>query len=251
MRNNRNRLLRSPKGSLAMTGLMFGIALIFLVLGCGRKEPPNTEGADRVDGRKEAKKDEVEHKVLSFNLEGLTDKGDKKWEVIGRTARSISENEIALSSVIAKTYGDQEAVITADEGIYDKAKNNVRLEKNVKATIDSAGSLVNDQLGFPIDSPAPEDTAAKETAEKPKDKKRTVITCDGDAEFDYAKNLAYFKKNVKVRSEDGDIDADKITVNLYPATRKINDIVAEGHVKITRRERAATGDKANFNEKEK
>ena len=55
-----------------------------------------------------------------------------------------------------------------------------------------------------------------------------VITCDGDVEFNYVKNLAYFKDNVKVRSDDGDIDADKITVNLNPTTKKVNDIIAEG-----------------------
>ena len=66
-----------------------------------------------------------------------------------------------------------------------------------------------------------------------KEKKNTIITCDGEAEFDYAKNLAYFKDNVKVKSADGDIDADKITVNLNPGTKKIIDIIAEGNVKIT------------------
>ena len=52
---------------------------------------------------------------------------------------------------------------------------------------------------------------------------------------------------MKVRSSDGDIDADKITVNLNPGTKKINDIVAEGHVKITQRDSVAYGDNASYN----
>jgi lipopolysaccharide transport protein LptA len=224
------------------------LAAAVVTCGCGRKEPPKPEEQAKPQGEQLAGKDKdgVEHKVLSFNLEGLTDKGDKKWEVIGRTARSISENEIRLGNIIARTYGDQEAVITADEGVYDKSKNNVRLEKNVKATIENAGSVVKDQMGFPIESPS-----AQKDADKPKEKKKITITCDGDVEFNYAKNLAYFRQNVKVRSDDGDIDADKITVNLDPATKKINDIVAEGHVKITQKENVATGDKAKYSESEK
>lgn len=232
---------------------IIGLSIAVLVVtGCGRKEPPKTDPVPAEEQGEASstgtKKDSVEHKVLSFNLEGLTDKGDKKWEVIGRTARSISENEISLGNIVAKTYGDQEAIITADEGIYDKSKNNVRLEKNVKAVIENAGSVIRDQMGFPIDTVS-SGKAAK--SEKPGEKKKITITCDGDVEFNYAKNLAYFRKNVKVRSEDGDIDADKITVNLDPGTKKINDIIAEGNVKITQKENIAYSDKAKYNESDK
>lgn len=238
--------------------LLFGLFIAALIVtGCGRKEPPKTKAAAEHEERKEgqpseAKDSGIEHKVLSFNLEGLTEKGDKKWEVIGRTARSISENEIRLGNIVAKTYGDEEAVITADQGIYDKSKNNVRLEKNVVATIENASSAIKDQIGFSIDSPDPsKDAQKKESPDKPKEKKKIIITCDGEVEFDYVKNLAYFKDNVKVKSEDGDIDADKITVNLDPASKKIHDIVAEGHVKITQRENVAYGDSARYNETNK
>ncbi len=232
------------------------LVMTLAVTGCGKKEPPKTspvpsQEAVKQDSVQKEQDNGVGHKVLSFNLEGMTEKGEKKWEVIGRTARSISENEVRLEDIIAKTYGDEEAVITADEGVYDKSKNNVRLEKNVIATIENAGSTIKDQMGF---SPFPENSAkndAPEDASKPKEKKKIVITCDGEVEFDYAKNLAYFKDNVKVRSADGDIDADKITVNLDAGTKKINDIVAEGHVKITQNNNAAYSDNAKYSEADK
>jgi len=233
--------------------LLHGLLIVALAAtGCGRKEPPKDEEIKPKEkqeaGSSKHNEDRIEHKMLSFNLEGLTDKGEKKWEVIGRTARSISENEISLGNIVAKTYGDQEAIITADHGIYNKSKNNVRLEKNVKATIENAGSVIKDQIGFPIDTAAAE---KKDMPQISKAKKKIIITCEGDVEFDYAKNLAYFKKNVKVRSEDGDIDADKITVNLDSKTKKINDIIAEGRVKITQKENVAYGDTARYNESEK
>jgi len=251
--SNFNNQLSNKKNCLVIVSCILVISCCFLPIGCGRKEPPKVEDVvknkeKQADGSSKARGAEVEHKMLSFNLEGMTQKGDKKWEVVGRTARSISENEVALGNIIAKTYGDQEAVIIADQGIYDKSKNTVRLEKNVKATIENAGSVVKDQMGFSIDSPSAE---KKKADERPKEKKRITITCDGEVEFDYAKNLTHFNKNVKVRSEDGDIDADRITVNLDPATKKINDIVAEGHVKIVQKENVATGDKAKYSESEK
>ena len=241
----------------AMIRVVFAIILMLFAAGCGRKEPPKADtavssGSEKQDDARKGPSDSIEHKVLSFNLEGMTEKGEKKWEVTGRTARSISENEIKLGNITAKTYGNEEAVITADQGIYDKSKNNVTLQKNVVATIENAGSTLKEEMGF---SPLPGDTAksgaAKDAAPKPKEKKKIVITCDGDVEFDYARNLAYFKDNVKVRSADGDIDADKITVNMDPATKKINDIVAEGHVKITQRDSVAYGDNAKYNEADK
>ena len=239
---------------LAMTVLTFAVTLIFLITGCGRKEPPKadpvtSEEPEKQDGVKRGQSGGIEHKILSFNLEGMTEKGEKKWEVIGRTARSISENEIRLGNIVAKTYGNEEAVITADQGVYDKSKNNVRLQKNVVATIENAGSTLKEQMSFsPFPEDSPKNDAAKDAALKPKEKKKIVITCDGDVEFDYAKNLAYFNDNVKVRSSDGDIDADKITVNLDPGTKKINDIVAQGHVKITQHDNVAYGDNAKYNE---
>jgi lipopolysaccharide transport protein LptA len=227
--------------------------MALMITGCGRKEPPKTSpatsaGSEKPEDAGKGQPGGIEHKILSFNLEGMTEKGEKKWEVIGRTAKSISENEVRLGNIVAKTYGSEDAVITADEGIYDKSKNNVRLQKNVIATIENAGSALKDQMGFsPLPGGSASNGAAKDAASKPKEKKKMVITCDGEVEFDYAKNLAYFKDNVKVRSADGDIDADKITVNLDPSTKKINDILAEGHVKITQQDNVAYGDNAKYN----
>jgi len=253
---NRKRLPR-PLRDLAMTRAAFAVTLLFLVIGCGRKEPPKADPAASAasEKRSSAKKepsDGVEHKVLSFNLEGMTEKGEKKWEVIGSSAKSISENEILLGNIVAKTYGNEEAVITADQGVYDKSKNNVKLRENVVAVIENASSTLKEQMGFsPFPKGSADNSAAKDEASKPKEKKKIVITCDGEVEFDYAKNLVYFRDNVKVRSSDGNIDADKITVNLDPVTKKINDIMAQGHVKITQNDNVAYGDDAKYNEEDK
>ena len=69
--------------------------------------------------------------------------------------------------------------------------------------------------------------------------------------FDYENNQAYFNKNVKVVSEDGEIDADKITVNLDPSTKRVKEIIAEGSVCIKRGENITYSEKATYIEADK
>lgn len=224
--------------------------MIFAIFaaGCGRKEAPVKKEEPKAESADASAKDEVKHKVLSFDLEGLTDKGAKKWDVKGQSAEAISENEVKLDSIVARAFGEEaEATITADKGIYDKTKNNVKLEQNVKATIENtrafAADLVEDVNNKSGSLKSKEGTPGKKT--------RTVIVCDGEALFDYENNKAYFNKNVKVNSDDGDIDADKITVNIDPTTKKVKEIVAEGNVNIKRGENITYSDKAVYVESEK
>lgn len=223
---------------------------VMALAGCGKKEASLSKDARNADSSGKTaempgkKSDEVQHKIMSFNLEGLTDKGTKNWDVKGDSAESISENQVKLNNIQAKAYGeDSQAVITADNGIYDKAKNNVTLETNVKATIESTQSGARGFIDLP--DAAPGSSKSKKAGASAK-KTKTVITCDGDVLFDYQNNHVYFNKNVKVVGEDGSIDADKITVNLNPATRKIEAIIAEGSVKMVRGENITYSEKATY-----
>lgn len=224
------------------------LAAALLASGCGRKkveeEKPKEAAEDQQD------KNAVNQKVLSFNLEGLSDKGTKKWDVTGESAEAVTESEIKMDNIVARAYGNEaQATITADKGVYDKTKNNVRLEKNVKAVIDNTESFGSDFIGISSDDKT---VSVKNKEPKVKDKSAsTTITCDGEVQFDYEKNQAFFTNNVKVKSSDGNIDADKITVNLDSETRKVRDIVAEGNVKITRGENTTYSDKATYVESEK
>lgn len=219
-----------------------------------KEEPTKFETADaRKTAEAAAKdsKDGLNHKVLAFNLEGFTQKGTKSWEVNGQSAEAITETQVRLDNIVAKAYGDEaEAVITADKGVYDKTKNNVTLRNNVKATIDSTkgfGEQFTGIAGQASDDPKSE----KADAKGGKKRSKIIITCEGEVEFNYEKNQAYFVKTVKVVSEDGNIEADKITVNLEPNTKKIKNIVAEGNVKITQGENITYSDKALYIEKDK
>jgi len=197
--------------------------------------------------------DSIKHEVLAFELEGLTDKGDKKWEVSGQSAVAVSPTEVKMNDITAKAFGDEaQATITADRGVYDKAKNNVRLEQNVNAVIESTKKSGGDYLDFSSTIEAAGDRKnTREVQSGGTKKTKTVITCDGEVEFDYAENRAYFNKNVRVVSDSGNIEADKITIYLEPATKKIKEIAAEGNVKIIKGENITYSEKATYVEAQK
>lgn len=246
--SSRKGIMRMKVGFYA--SIIF-VAMLLFTAGCAKKEPVKSKEASEEPKPAEAPKgasESVQQKILSFNLEGLGEKGKKIWEVRGESATAVSENEIELNHIVAKSYGNEaEATITAEKGIYDKLKNNVRLEENVKATVENAQSFAEGRTSLTpqLSGPAPkgDDAVAKKT--------KTVITCDGEVEFDYEKNLASFNKNVKVTGDDGTIDADKITIHLDPDTKKIKDIVAEDNVKIQRGENTTYSEKATYIEAEK
>ena len=210
------------------------LTAMLAVFGCGKA------GAAATQDEKEG----MQQKVMAFNLEGLSDSGQKKWDVSGKSAESVSKTQMKLNDIVAKTYGnDSEATITAKDGMYDKTKNNVTLENDVRATIVSTKGFAGGMAGGATDS--------KNDSSKEGKKTKTTITCDGEVEFNYENNQAYFSKNVKVTGDDGNIDADKITVNLDPATRRVKEIVAEGNVKIRQGENITYSDKAVYVESER
>ena len=235
------------KTLLVLAGLTM---VLFMMPSCARQaaSPKKPDDTAKVDPSAGSEKDQVQHKVLSFNLEGFTEKGEKKWDVNGKCAEAISATEVRIDDIVAKAYGDDaEATITADRGIYNKEKNNVRLEQNVKATIRNAGGIAEGPSSQPPNQSLSSDIA-KETVKKKKD---TVITCDGDVRFDYEDNVAYFNKNVTVVTEDGTIIADIITVYLNPETKKLKEIVAEGSVKILKEGNTIYSQKATYIEAQK
>ena len=225
------------------------VAFLFLN-GCGKKEIPKSGSMEKNEAYDNKVSDPVKHKVMSFDLEGLTDSGTKKWDVKGESAEAISEDKVKLNNITASAYGeDATATITADKGIYDRTKNNVRLEENVKATIESSKENGSDFMDF---SGLTKDGAGQKANVPGRSKKtKTLITCDAEVEFDYSRDVAYFSKNVHIVNDDGCIDADKVTLNLDPATKKITEIIAEGNVKIKRGDNITYSEKATYIEADK
>ena len=76
--------------------------------------------------------------------------------------------------------------------------------------------------------------------------KQTVITA-GRLTFDHEKMTALFETNVVVVDPDMRLESDRLWVLLDKTNQQINSAKAFGTVKITEKDRVATGDQADYN----
>ncbi len=240
----------------------------------------------------EQNKQESDQQISEFSLAGYGDKGKKAWNIAGKSA-DIFDNVVKLKDVVANMYGATEDIkLTADKGDFDKSEGKVHVEQNVVITTSTGSKLTTNSLewdrkkqvvstddvvnisrdnmvsvargaiGQPNLSQVtlqkdvqvqinPKQEEGKNSAKNDK----TIITCDGPLEIDYAKNIATFKNNVKVDTKDNLIYSDIMDVYFLPADKnappgkdtakaggtdvglmgtKIDKIIARGNVKIVK-----------------
>jgi LPS export ABC transporter protein LptC len=215
--------------------------------------------------------EKIQQQIFSFNLEGYTDEGKKKWEIAGQSA-DVGQENVALKDITAKIYGEEGTLtLRADTGIYNKLKKDVKLAENVVATASDGTKLTTDSLNWNQQTQAitTKDKIVLERKEvkisgsdaiaHPKLKTvslkkqatvemepSTVITCEGSLEFDYEQAQAVFNDNVKVVDQRGQIFADKITAYLDKAKKSVSKVVAEGNVKIQRGKSHTFSEKAVY-----
>ncbi len=246
---------------------------------------------------------ESDQKIDDFSLSGFGERGKKTWELSGQSA-DIFSDVVKLKDITGKVYGKQEDLtLTAQSGNFDKAEGKVHLEKDVVVTSSGGTRLTTDYLDWDRDKQTvmtealvniernnmvttatgavahtdlkkvnlnkdvtvqinPQENNGKQPAIKDK----IVITCDGPMEIDYAKNVAVFKKNVKVSQKDLNLYSDVMEVYFITGNKeetapkepaaveaagpvgggKIDRIIAKGNVKIERGENVSYSDEAVF-----
>ncbi|MFH1997012.1 MAG: LptA/OstA family protein [Candidatus Omnitrophota bacterium] len=200
------------------------------------------DGADAND----TKPGSMSHKVSSFNLEGYSDKGIKQWEVTGESAKMEGGGVVKMSNIVANTFsGEAKTTITAESGEYDKTKSVVKLNENVSATIAYSKEAAGDYAKMDLGLSGPKREGADKNGSSD-EKMKTEITCDGEVEFNYEKNIIHFKDKVSVWSPDGKIRADTITVYIGSKTKEIDQIVAVGNVEIERDNNITYSEKATY-----
>ncbi len=87
---------------------------------------------------------------------------------------------------------------------------------------------------------------ADATAEAPK---QTEITA-AHLSFDYEKMQAFFEERVVVLDPSMKLESDKLWVLMDQKSQQISTAKAVGNVKITEKDRVATGDQAEYNARE-
>lgn len=213
---------------------------------------------------KEGSAEKPSHKVYSFAFTKYTPDGAKEIEIEGDSANIFTQN-VLLMNVVAKAYAEETPVtITADEGNYDKAANEVHLKQNVVATTEDGTRLLTEQLDInPTKRVLKTDSQAEVTKDNiniegkgasgdsnlkkvkfhknvtvvvqdPENKTNgpTVITCDGPLLIDYDKNIAHFKDNVQAEDSRGKLTADSMDVYYNKVSRRVSKIIAIGRVVI-------------------
>lgn len=239
---------------------------------------------------------ESDQQISEFSLSGYGEKGKKSWDISGKSA-DIFDNVIKLNDVIGNMYGEKEDIkLTAEKGDFDKAKGSVHVEKNVVITTSSGAKLTTDSLDWDRKKQvvstkdvvniarANMNTVGRGVLGQPNlnqitlekevqvdirqvgkgEKNKTVITCDGPLEIDYAKNIAAFKNNVKVYTNDNVITSDIMDVYFVPAKESasqtkekttdpstlmgtsIDKIICRGNVKIVRGENISYSEEAVY-----
>ncbi len=245
--------------------ILFILNVIFFY-GCANEKPKK-----ELESVSEAPEENIQQKVLSFNLAGYAEDGKKKWEVLGESANMVAD-VVMLDNIVATAYGENTSVtLTADKGEYDKVNNKVKLHDNVVGSTPDGAKLNTDKLEWDSkigkiyteshvvvekDNISSEGNGATldpkfKQVEFQKDvlvkQGATTVTCDGALEVDYEKNVATFNKNVKALDERGEIHADKMKILFDKQTRKLTQIIAEGNVNIIRGKNSTFSQKAVYN----
>lgn len=192
--------------------------------------------------------EDAQQTVSEFNLAGFGEKGKKTWEISGKSADIFTQN-VKLTDIVGRLYGDEDITLTAKKGDLDKNKGNVHLEDDVVITTEEGATLTTstldwdrtnqsvstkDRVNIVRDnlfvqaqgaigqtdlkkvnlekSVAVQITPAQNQTQPEGLKNKIIITCDGPLEIDYEKNIATFYNNVKVDQVDNQLYSDRMEV---------------------------------------
>ncbi|MBF0215595.1 MAG: LPS export ABC transporter periplasmic protein LptC [Candidatus Omnitrophica bacterium] len=254
---------------LFLVALLCGAAYNYLLYNDFKLPGGDTSTGNSGKGQNEA----LKQKVLTFSIDGKTNKGLKQWHLEGRAAEII-QDDIHLEELSAEIFGEEfKAHISSDSGIYRRNKEEVELIGNVQVKSEDGGSLSTSRAKWSHatkEITTDEDvlivrsgmTAAGKGARANSETKEavlfkditvkmepgTVIKCDGPLEVSFENYKAVFHDNVHVVDKDGDLFSDLLTVNIDTVTKKVSDVVAEGNVKLKRGKSYTLCGKATYNE---
>lgn len=253
--------------------IFFTIVMVLIVAAIwshnARKDNKTVVSA-RQAKEKEGIKD-VDQKLLSFSIDGRSPKGMKQWHLEGNSAEIIDE-AIHLNELKAIAYGDETVInLTSDEGIYNKSMGEVELIGNVYVVSDNGITLETEiakwsqntkeiytdsivhinSKGMKATGKGGMANSEEKTAMLKKDvtvtmEPSTRVDCDGSLDVSYGDNIAIFHDNVRVVDKDGNLFADKLTVEFDPETKELDRVIAEGNVKVKKGNSYTMSEKAIY-----
>ncbi len=256
--------------------IMLILCAAVLQLGCAKRRE-TASSKSRLNIKKAADEippPNVMQKILSFNLEGYRDNGEKKWELNGACA-DIFSNVIKLDYVTVKAYGDETSMtLTATRGVFDKNTKDIHLRKNVVGRSSDGARLLTDSLDWnqkaervttdaivriekdnlfsvgrgAVGTPGLRQVELKkDVTVEIRENPPTIITCSGPLIVDYKKNISILNNNVKISDQRGKIYSDLMKVLFDPKTRKITRVIAIGNVRTLKEGNSTYSQRAIYN----
>ncbi len=226
-----------------------------------------------------AEESQLPQQFEGFNLSGISEGGQKTWDIEGDSADIIGDL-IKLTNIVANAYGEEPANLTAEYGTLDKASGKMHLEKDVVITTKDGAKLTTDTLdwernedlvhtddrvvltkegmvatgtgavGHPNLKMAQLNENVQVDIETKSDdgsKGKVTITCDGPLEMEYNNQKATFNDNVVAVDGDRKIIADKIEAFFDTKTNQIKEMVCTGNVSIIQGQNNTFSDRAVYN----
>ena len=121
--------------------------------------------------------EEVEQKILSFELANYAENGSKKWNLKGDSADILAEI-VNLNNIDMETYEDPKITLTALRGTYDRDSKDISLFDNVKVLTADGARLNTEYLKWNGET----DTI---TSDKPVRIIRSDVIADGHGALAY------------------------------------------------------------------
>jgi LPS export ABC transporter protein LptC len=235
------------------------ISAVISAQGCSKKD--QTASLKPCGEVEEGGKDpSLKHEVYSFRVEGFGKDKKVEWGLEGASACVVAD-KINISELKAVYYGENMTfTVFADKAVYDKKTQNIELKENIVGSTSDGGELVTTHAEWNADRErivtdekvvVTRDNITcigKGMSTKPRLKKIRFlkdievsilpdkkILCDGPFEIDHEKNVAVFRKNVRIVEKDSETLTDKLTVYIDPDTHEVDRVITEGNVKVVHR----------------
>jgi len=219
----------------------------------------------------------AQQQIDDFYLSGFENKGQKNWEVRGKSAE-INNDKVNIKDVDGYSYLEEKKInVKADKGAYNKQDSSMKLQDNVVITSEDGVQLNTDSLqwdqkknlietndtvkirkdkemelqgdGFQADTQMKNAVLDKNVEVKFNKKDQTgmvVVTCDGPVEMNYNEGNAVFNKNVKMTDNELEMNADIARMFFNTTSKKIEKVIVEGNVKIIRGKDVTYAQKATY-----
>lgn len=213
--------------------------------------------------------------IKNFSLKEYGDNRQKSWQIEGANAKILDEI-IKLENINSIFFGEEREVnLTSKSGLINRNTHDIYLDKDVVITTSDGVTLFTDSINWNKDTKivytkdlvkinqadinlvgkgARTDIELSKVTLKHnvrlEAQPSTVITCEGPLDIDYKKNIAFFNKNVKAVTQDGELLADRMKVLFNSKTREIEKIIATGNVIIKMGRNISHSEKAIYSAKD-